>query len=147
MPDRFLAIQLVARASGPNTPRHTEGSSQVIPSPCLRHAQQSHIQSHIPVIACQSRPRRITPVLPALVVGLSRGIGFGFVGADVLYDDIPNLVALHQFGLVDTLPWFTSLVILFECFTFILNSTQRKQPGQGSFDSDAPRFDIMPICV
>jgi hypothetical protein len=60
--DIFLAMKLVVRASSPNAPRHTEGSLQMTPSPCLRHARQSNIESHIPVIASQSRPRRTTLV-------------------------------------------------------------------------------------
>jgi len=59
--DIFLAMELVARASDPNiTPRHTEGSLQMTPSPCPSHAQQSNMQSHIPVLASQSRARRTT---------------------------------------------------------------------------------------
>ena len=38
-----LATQLVVKASIPNTPRHTEGSLQMIPSPYPGHTQQSDI--------------------------------------------------------------------------------------------------------
>ena len=41
----------------------------------------------------------------------------GIVAADVLYDDILNLANLGQVGLVVTLPWFTLVVVLLECFT------------------------------
>jgi len=42
--DTFLPIKLVVRASGPNlVSKNTEGSLQMTPSPCLRHAQQSNI--------------------------------------------------------------------------------------------------------
>ena len=55
--DMLLAMMLVVRASSPNIDfRHTEGSLQMTPSPCLRHTQQSNTYSHIPVIARQSRP-------------------------------------------------------------------------------------------
>jgi len=57
--DRFLPIKLVVRVSGPNpVSRNTEGSLQMTPLPCLRHTRQSNIESHIPVIVSQSRPRR-----------------------------------------------------------------------------------------
>ena len=57
--DRFLPMKVVVSVSGPSpVSRNTEGSSQMTPSPCLRHTQQSNIESHISVIASESTPRQ-----------------------------------------------------------------------------------------
>ena len=60
--DISLEIQLVVGVSGPNIPRHTEGSLQMTSSLCLSHIRYSNIQSHIPMVVSQSRPRRIALV-------------------------------------------------------------------------------------
>jgi len=67
--DIFLPMMWVVRAPGANTLRHTGGSWQMTPSPYLRHAQQSNNQSHIPVLASQSRPRRTTLAIDLNSVG------------------------------------------------------------------------------
>ena len=69
-----------------------------------------------------------------------------------------NLANLDQVGLVVTLPWFTLLVVLLECFTcstylqlflqfFFLSSTRRKQIGHAFLDTDIDRFDVNPFFV
>ena len=60
--DIFLAMKSFVRAPGRNAPRLTESSLQMTPSQCLYHAQQSNIQSRIPVIASQSKLRQATLV-------------------------------------------------------------------------------------
>ncbi len=60
--DISLAMKLVVRPSSPDDPGHTEDSLQMTPSQCLRRAQQSGNESHVPVITSQSESRRTTLV-------------------------------------------------------------------------------------